>query len=154
MDVIMGSSWTNIHITGSSWYLYMKLMMNQYLCHQQDQDPLSRRKATRNSGTQTEWDQMSLFLTHHGRVLHHEHCHYIDGNRARRREVHLCQICFHRWVVEDFTTPRFLAQSRKVACLAVACSLDVIGLITEGVVEASNLQVTVLSGRLDHLLYY
>ena len=108
-----------------SWYLYMKLMMNQSLCHQQGRDPQSMKKSTRNSFTQTEWDQMSLFLTHHGRVLHQEHCQYIGNNRARCRELHLCQICFHRWVVEDFTTPRFLAKSRKVAAWLFLCSLDV-----------------------------
>ena len=128
-----------------SWYLYMKLMMKQHLCHQQGLEPQSMKKSTRNSGTQTEWDQMSLFLTHHGRVLHQEHCQYLGNNRAKCRELHLCQICFHRWFVDDSTRPRFLQRAEKYAAWLLHVPWMILGLITREVVEDRNFQVTVLS---------
>ena len=52
-------------------------------------------KSTRRTAVQTEeWDQMCFYMRPHSRVLHKEDCHYVQGPGVK--ELHLCQICFHR----------------------------------------------------------
>ena len=79
------------------WYYFRKMVM---MMHQASHSTQPLKRSTRNSGTQTSWEDQIFYMNPQGRgVIHQDHCAYLSKERGRCKELHLCQLCFKRWCV-------------------------------------------------------
>ena len=79
------------------WYYFRKMVM---MMHQTGHSTQPLKRSTRNSGTQTSWEEQIFYMNPQGRgVIHQDHCAYLSKERGRCKELHLCQLCFKRWCV-------------------------------------------------------
>ena len=80
------------------WY-YFRKMVNMMM-HQTGHSAQPLKRSTRNSGTQTSWEEQIFYMNPQGRgVIHQDHCAYLNKEIGRCKELHLCQLCFKRWCV-------------------------------------------------------
>ena len=76
------------------WYYFRKMVM---MMHQASHSTQPLKRSTRNSGTQTSWEEQIFYMNPQGRgVIHQDHCAYLSKERGRCKELHLCQLCFKR----------------------------------------------------------
>ena len=79
------------------WYYFRKMVM---MLNQKGHSAQPLKRSTRNSGTQTSWEDQIFYMNPQGRgVIHQDHCSYLSKERGRCKELHLCQLCFKRWCV-------------------------------------------------------
>ena len=97
--------------------------------------PSMTTRPTRRAASQTSWEDMEFQMAPHGKVLHREDCRYLERGS---KTVHLCQICFYRYVWSLATCCLF----EKGQLPLGECSATRIWLITDGVLEVCNCQVT------------
>ena len=58
----------------ASWYFFTKMVVNQHR-HQTVHSPQPLKRSTRNSGTQTSWEEQIFYMNPQGRgVIHQDHC--------------------------------------------------------------------------------
>ena len=78
------------------WYYFRKMV--KIVMHQTGHSTHTLKRSTRNSGTQTSWEDQIFYMNPQGRgVIHQDHCAYLSKERGRCKELHLCQLCFKRW---------------------------------------------------------